>query len=142
MNIIRFWMTKEWYLIPIVAVFITFFIITFSTIRIFQIVRRHLRQITGQTLAAGPPQANTLNVLKSRKSAVTVLYIYGLVWIFYLPFLIVLFIDVFYGYTRTVRIAYDFAVTAVFINSFLNPVVYCWRISEIRRAVRNVLRKE
>ena len=141
-NVIRFWMTKEWYLIPIVAVFITFFIITFSTIRIFQIVRRHLRQITGQTLAAGPPQANTVNVLKCRKSAVTVLYIYGLVCIFYLPFLIVLFIDIFYGYTRTVRIAYDFAVTAVFINSCLNPVVYCWRIGEIRRAVKNVLRKE
>ena len=143
MNVIRFWMTKEWYLIPIVAVFITFFIITFSTIRIFQIVRRHVRQITGQTLAASPPQANrTVNVLKCRKSAVTVLYIYGLVWIFYLPFLIVLIIDSFFGLTRTLRIAYDYAVTAVFINSFLNPVVYSWRISEIRCAVKNVLRKE
>ncbi|KAM7437998.1 cannabinoid receptor [Porites harrisoni] len=48
-------------------------------------------------------------------------------------------IDVFIGYTRTVKVAYYYAVTFIFINSCLNPFVYCWRIREIRRAVKNIL---
>lgn len=49
--------------------------------------------------------------------------------------------ETFIGYTKTVKIAYDYATTVVFINSFLNPVVYCWRIREIRRAVKKILGK-
>ena len=33
------------------------------------------------------------------------------------------------------NVAYDYVTTAVFINSFFNPLVYCWRIREIRKAV-------
>ncbi|KAM7438032.1 cannabinoid receptor [Porites harrisoni] len=66
-----------------------------------------------------------------------------MVLVFYLPYVVVQIVDVFViGSTRTIRIAYDYAETAVFINSFLNPLVYCWRIREIKRAVKNILRRE
>ena len=80
------------------------------------------------------------NLLKCKKSAVTVLYVYGLFVIFYLPFCITMFVETFTGYTLTVKIVYDYVGTVVYINSFLNPVVYCWRIGEVRRAVKNRLR--
>ena len=51
-------------------------------------------------------------------------------------------VETFTGYTLSVKIAYDYVATAVFINSALNPLVYCWRIREIQRAVKSVLRKE
>ena len=82
-----------------------------------------------------------VNIFKCRKLAVTVLYIYGLLLIFYLPFMVSLILKTFIGYTKTVTIVDDFAATAIFINSFLNPVVYCWRIGEIRRAVKNFIRR-
>lgn len=46
-----------------------------------------------------------------------------------------------FGYTIKVKIAYDYTTTVVFINSCLNPFVYCWRIKEIRHAVKNTLRR-
>ena len=141
-NALRIWLGNKWYSIPIVMGCLTFLVTTTSIFRIFQIVRRHQRQINHQTVAVSHLRANTVNMLKRRKSAVTVLYIYGLFIIFYLPFMVPLVMEVIIGFTRTVRITYDYAVTAIFINSCLNPLVYCWRINEIRRAVKNILKKE
>ncbi len=134
---LRFWI-RQWILFPVVMVLINFLVTTLSTLKIFQIVRRHQRQISQQQQSV---QINTVNVLKCRKSAVTVLYVYGLFVMFYLPFCATMLVETFTGYTLTLEIAYDYAGTAIFINSFLNPLVYCWRIGEIRRAVKNTLSK-
>ena len=137
---LRFWMSNDWMFFPVVILLLTFLVTTLSTSKIFQIVRRHQRQINDQNVAGIVSlQTNTVNVLKCRRSAVTVLYVYGLFLIFYLPFCVTMIVETFVGYTKTVKIAYDYVTTAVFINSFLNPVVYCWRIREIRRAVKNEL---
>ena len=83
---------------------------------------------------------NSVNVLKCKKSAVTVLYVYGLLLIFYLPFFATMFAEALFGYTIKVKTAYKYTTTVVFINSCLNPFVYCWRIKEIRHAVKNTLK--
>ena len=141
--IVQFWMkTANWIVLSLVILSLTLLVTAFTTFKIFQIVRRHQRQINDQTMAALSLQNNTVNVLKCKKSAVTVLYIYGLLLIFYLPFGLTMLVEAFIGYTRFVKIAYDYTSTAVFINSFLDPLVYCWRTREIRRAVKNVLRRQ
>ncbi|XP_078368332.1 melanocyte-stimulating hormone receptor-like [Oculina patagonica] len=134
---LRFWISK-WIIIPAVILLSTFLITTLSTLKIFQIVRRHRRQISQQQQSF---QINTVNVLKCRKSAVTVLYVYGLFLLFYFPIFLTSLATLFIGYTLEVKIAYNYATSAVLINSCLNPLVYCWRIKEIRRAVTNLLRK-
>ena len=139
--LLRFWMTNKWFFIPIGLGFLFFFVIMASSWKIFRIVRRHQHQVKDQDMAVSHLQNKTMNILKCRKSAATVLYIYGLFLIFYLPYMVLLLVETFIGFSRTVRIAYDYAATAIFINSFLNPVLYCWRISEIRRAVKNIMRR-
>ena len=134
---LRFWI-RQWIILPVVVTVTSFLITALSTFKIFQIVRRHQRQISQQQQRV---QSNTVNVLKCRKSAVTVLYVYGLFLIFYLPFFVTMFVETLIGYTLKVKITYDYVATVVFINSFLNPLVYCWRIGEIRRAVKNALRR-
>ncbi len=129
----------RWLFVPLVTFLLTFHVTAISTMKIFQIVRRHRRQIRQQQQSV---QLNTVNVLKCRKSAVTVIYVYGLFLIFYFPFCATIFVQSLTGYTLTLKIAYDYVVTVIFINSFLNPLVYCWRIGEIRRAVKNLLRKK
>ena len=136
-TMLRFWM-RNWIIIPLSVLLLAFLITTVSTFKIFQIVRRHQRQINQQQQSV---QMNMVNVLKCRKSAITVLYVYGLFLIFYVPFFVTIIVETFAGYTVNVKIAYDYATTAVFINSSLNPLVYCWRITEIRRAVKNALKK-
>ena len=134
-------MANKWYFIPIAVWLLTFFVIMISIWKIFRIVRKHQQQIKDQTIAVSHLPAFKVNIFKCRKSAVTVLYIYGLLLIFYLPVMVSLMMKTFIGYTRTVMIVDEYAATAVFINSCLNPVVYCWRISEMRRAVKNFIRR-
>ena len=139
--VLRFWMmTPEWFFIPLVIFVVVSLVLTVSTMKIFQMVRRHQRQIKRQTEAVIHLQSNTVNFLKCRKSAVTVLYIYGLFVIFYVPFIGTLITDMLHRYTIKIQIAYDFSGTVIFVNSFINPVVYCWRIREIKKAVKNILR--
>ena len=40
-----------------------------------------------------------------------------------------------------IRIADEFSLCLVFLNSSLNPVLYCWRIKDVRREVQNTIRK-
>ena len=138
--VLRFWMNEEWFFIPLVIFVVVSVVLTVSTMKIFQMVRRHQRQIKRQTEALSHLQSNTVNVLKCRKSAVTVLYIYGLFMICYVPFFGTLITDMLHRYTIKIQIAYDFSGTVIFVNSFINPVVYCWRIREIKKAVKNILR--
>lgn len=136
---LRFAVTN-WLIIPLLSLLITFLVIAFCTYKIFHLVERHRRQIREQNMAMSLG-ANASNELKCRKSAVTVLYVYGLLLTFYIPLFATLLADNMIGSTRSVQIAYAFSTTTVFINSFLNPVVYCWRIREIRQAVVSVLRR-
>ena len=134
---LKFWV-RPWIIFPGVVVVSSFVVTTLSTFKIFQIVRKHQRQISQLQQNV---QRNTINMFKCRKSAVTVVYVYGLFVILYLPFCATMFVETVAGYTITVKIAYGYVTTVVFVNSFLNPIVYCWRIGEIRRAVKNLLRK-
>ena len=141
--VVRFRMGSGWSFVAIVAFLLPFLVIAVCTLKIFQVVRRHQRQINDQSEVLSYLQSNTVNALKCRKSAVTVLYIYGLFVIFYLPYFVVMVLQMYVvGFTITLRIACDYATTAVFMNSSLNPLVYCWRNREIRRAVKNILRRD
>ncbi|KAJ7374614.1 hypothetical protein OS493_004952 [Desmophyllum pertusum] len=134
--LLRFWISN-WIIIPGLVLMLTFLVTALSTLKVFQIVRRHQRQIRQLEQSV---QINTVNVLKCRKSSVTVLYVYGFLLIFYIPLCLTIFVEALTGYTTRVKITYDYVTTFVFINSFLNPLVYCWRIGEIRRAVKSTLR--
>ena len=70
----------------------------------------------------------------------TVLYVYGLMLAFYLPFISVVMSEATLGVTQSVILAYDVATAIVFINSSLNPIIYYWRMAQIRLAVINILK--
>ena len=135
--LLKVWI-RNWIIIPLVVLLISFLVTAASTFQIVRIVRKHQRQIKQQQRNI---QMNTVNALKCRRSAVTALYIYGLFLFFYVPFCSTLFAEALFGYTLKVKIAYDYATTAVFVNSSLNPFLYCWRIKEIRHAVKAALKR-
>jgi len=43
------------------------------------------------------------------------------------------------GETLQSKAAYLYTVTSIFINSALNPLIYCWRMMEIRTAIRKII---
>ena len=105
--------------------------------KIFRIVTYHRVQIQAQMVSVSQSTASTKTAdeMKARKSLMTVVYIVGLFWFCYLPFACVLVSYFNVGITPSIRTAYCVAATIVFVNSVINPGLYCWRISEIRQAL-------
>ena len=127
------WIIK-WKLVLLVILIITSFLTVASALKIVQIVRRHQRQIHQQQQSV-QWQVNTVNVLKFRKSALTILFAHGFSLIFYIRFCVTTIMEQVIAHTIEIKVVYG-----LHAKSFLNPFVYCWRIREIRQAVKNTMR--
>ncbi len=80
------------------------------------------------------------NVASIRKSAVGTFYVYLVFLVCYLP-QICSYVVVMFSTSRTVRqVLLLCTLTVVFLNSSLNPVIYCLKMRHFRRAVIDLLR--
>ena len=139
---LRFVMRNDnhWNIIPIVPLFIILFVSVVAYMNVFQIVRRHRRQIHERfQLTAHFHGRSAVEVARHEKSVVTMLYILGTFLLCFVPFLVTVMIETVQGYTLPVKIAYDYTTTVVYLSSSLNPPLYCWRIREIRRAAKKAI---
>ena len=116
---------------------------TFSYISIYRIVRQHQLQIHVQQQAV--QSLNTehhLNMMQSKKSAINTFIYYictMLMMLCYSPIFISMIILVIFP--KRPRKAWNFADTVLFMNSSINPFLYCWRLHELRTAVLKKQRK-
>ncbi|KAK2560053.1 hypothetical protein P5673_017002 [Acropora cervicornis] len=82
--------------------------------------------------------AQVIVLLRERKSALNVVYIYIVFAACYLPKLCSTFDDAITGNPSVFTL---FALFFVFLNSSLNPLVYCWRLREVRQIMKDTLKK-
>ena len=111
-----------------------------SFIRIYCFIRRHQLQIQAQQQAVQSPDAeNNLNVTRLKRSAMNTFVFFIVLIICYLPFYILLTLD---GLSiNDWQSEWEFAITGVFMNSSINPHLYCWRLLELRTAVVKTARQ-
>ena len=141
MSFFYLWNTHVHSLVTGIIVIICLIISTFSYIRIYRIVRRHQIQIHAQQQTVQSADAeNNLNIVRLKRSALSTLVFYIALIICYLPLYVLLTL---YGlsYTHDWPIEWQFASTTVFMNSSINPLLYCWRLSELRTAVVKTARQ-
>ena len=109
----------------------------FCTLRHNQIhVQNHAAQ--GQTSQAIP-----LNIARYRKAVYSALWVQVTLFICYLPFGITQALTDLKSvrFSSSVYLAKTFSFTFVFLNSALNPLLYCWKIKEVRQAVKDTVRE-
>ena len=112
--------------------------------RIYIVLKRHKIQIEGlqiQEVQQGVQNGDLSNFLKLRKSALGTFYVCIVFLICYLPSCILSFLFL----ARLLSsISYDKAwphtTTLFFLNSSLNPVIYCWKMGPIRRTLMDIMR--
>ena len=112
-------------------------LLVFTYIKIFLILRRHRALIETQAKLHPP----SVNIRKHRKSSATMLYVVVLFFIFYAPTFYAMIHYLGAGSTRSSTeqtILWEVAKTVALINASANPLMYYWRMREIRRAVRGV----
>ena len=129
----------------IVAIFFTLFlsISLFSYTKIVLRLRQHQSSVRdnvqqGQANTGGIP----LNLEQYKKTVVSIALVQLTLFICYFPSTIV-FILIGLGRIPPgiVFIFSSYFNTLVFLNSSLNPFLYCWRIKEIRQAVKVTIRR-
>ena len=110
---------------------------SFSYSIIFWKLRQHQTQPRVQTNA----ETSQLNVTRYKRAVATALWLQLALITCYLPYEIT---DIIYNLkdlTPSVFLAAQCGIILIYLNSALNPILYCWKIAEVRQAVKDTLRK-
>ena len=111
---------------------------TVAYIRIYKVVRYHRIQIQSQ-LQLQNFEVEDLH--RQKKSAWNALIVYVTFLFCYLPFYVSVLFVLINTEGMSPLIANYATLLVIFLNSSLNPLVYCWRYREIRNVVRSSLKK-
>lgn len=133
LSFLTFWKMSAYYFVTAVTIAICLLVSTVCYIRIYRIVRQHQLQIHAQQQAVGSIVANNQTMLRSTKSAKNTFIYYIVMILCYSPLftsMAVLSIS-FKDWTNE----WSLGDTAAFMNSSINPFLYCWRLRELRMPV-------
>ena len=119
---------------------------TFSHMKIFFTLRQYQAEAKKNVFQGEPRQAISLplNIARYRKAVYSALWVQVTLFVCYLPFCITqVFITHLKSakFSSSVYLAKTFSFTLVFLNSSLNPLLYCWKIKEVRQAVKDTVRE-
>ena len=122
---------------------ISFFLVisVASYTKIFRALSHYRAQIQDHAQQQ-PSQPNALNMARYRKAVYSALWVQLVLVVCYVPNItveIVILLSL-KGLSNFIVIR-GMANVLVFFNSTLNPFLYCWKISEVRRAVKQTIRQ-
>ena len=123
----------------IIATSLCLVISIFSYTKIFFTLRNHQNQIQGHVHQ--PNQTNQLNIARYKKAVSTAIWLQVTMIACYLPYGVVTALAPNSERILSVYYAWRYAFTLVFLNSSLNPIFYCWKIEEVRQAVKDTIRQ-
>ena len=117
---------------------------TFSYTKIFFTLRHQQAHVQNHVQPEQSSRVRSvLNIARYKKTVYTVAWIQFVMLACYGPFIVMAFLWNFgsVGHSTEVWIAYAVSFCLFFLNSSLNPVLYCWRIKDVRQKVKNAIRK-
>ncbi|XP_067053962.1 adenosine receptor A3-like [Acropora muricata] len=124
---------------------IVFFVTCLTTIallqcKIYSIVRCHRFQMRAQQVQGSIQTEETRATFERQKSSVrSAFYTYLLLLACYLPNIFTYFVFM-KSKEGIFKILHQYMITLTFVNSSLNPLIYCWKLRHIRRTIRMILR--
>ena len=110
-------------------------------IRLYLAVRRHKNQIQVLQLQQVQQNGEMANFASAVKSAVGIFCVYLVFLVCYLPFFISMAAIKISGPNTALKGFLLCSMTVTYVNSPLNPVIYCWKMRHIRHAIVDTLRK-
>ena len=123
-------------------VIISLVISLFSYAKMYAKLRQYHLQV--RALPRGQPNGIRvpLNITRYKKSVSNVLWVQLALVTCYTPFLVVVILMT-YGSTSwdNLEVAYHITATLTYLNSSLNPVLYCWRMTSVRKAAKDTIKQ-
>ena len=140
-SLARLWIPKNvFFVLFIVIVLFCLLTTTLLYCKIYIAVRHHREQIEALQVQQGTQNDEMVNPARLRKSAVGTFYVYLVFLVCYLPQTFRHIAVVVSGSSLVTKALTYYCWTLVFLNSSLNPVIYCWKMKHIRRAAMDILR--
>ena len=112
----------------------------FSYTKIFLTLCHSQNQVQNHAPQGQASQATPLNIARCRKAVSSALWVQITLVVCYLPYGIVIALMPQRGLPFFVYLALEYTTTLVCLNSSLNPLLYCWKIREVRQAVKDTIR--
>ena len=141
------WITEdlsEFMNITIIVWSLCLIFLTVISCRLYFAVRVHTKQIQALQLKQTALSDELANASRLRKSAVSSFYVNFVFLVCYLPFYCSLIRKFFKSEAfvngQIWQELFSLSRTLMFMNSCLNPVIYCWRMRDIRHAIKDILR--
>ena len=110
-------------------------------VKIFFILRHNQIQVLDHFPQRQQNQPVPLNIARYRKAVSAALWVQMTLVVSYLPILITETLKAQRGMPLSLYLARESARTLVLLNSSLNPLLYCWKIREVRQAVQDTMRE-
>ena len=123
-----------------IAIPLNLIISTFSYTKIFLTLRHHNTQIHSQNVQQ-PNQINQLNIARYKKAVSTAIWLQLTLVASYLPHGVVTALRAKSGLSVSVYHSRIYTITLIFFNSSLNPILYCWKLDEVRQAAKDTIRQ-
>ena len=113
-----------------------------SNTKIFSILRHNQIQVQNHIVQGQPSLAiPALNIARYKKAVYSALWVQGTLVFCYLPHGVAVALTPAEGMRISIYLARQYTVSLVYLNSSLNPLLYCWKIREVRQAVKNSIRQ-
>ena len=115
----------------------------FAYAKIFVTLRHNQIHVQNHVAQGQPSQAiPALNIARYRKAVYSALWVQGTLLVCYLPYGIAIALTPAEGMPISIYLARQYTVSLVYLNSSLNPLLYCWKIREVQRqAVKDLIRQ-
>ena len=112
-----------------------------SYTKIFRTLRHHQAQVQDH-VQQQPSQTTALNMARYRKAVNSALWVQLALAVCYVPKFTMLVVRT-YRKTYPLHVVVIEAITTIltYFNSTLNPFLYCWKIKEVRQAVKQTIRQ-
>ena len=141
LSFIRLWIPRDIsFSIFSVMVALCLLIATSFNYKVFVAVRRHVNIMQALQLQQVAQNVEIINTARLRKFTVGTFFVYLAVLLCYLPNICVLVILITSEKGTKTKDLQLYTLTLQFMNSSLNPLIYCWKMKHIRIAVMNILR--
>ena len=128
-----------WYGSIVISLCVVTSIVSYT--KIFVTLRHHQTQIQDHGQQQQPSQTAPLNIARYKKAVSSALLVQIALVICYLPYATVQAWINSSGLTSSSFFAVEVTGTLVYLNSSLNPFLYCWKINEVRQAVKQTIRQ-
>ncbi|XP_020620389.1 melanocyte-stimulating hormone receptor-like [Orbicella faveolata] len=116
---------------------------TFCYMKIYLTLRHRETQVQGEVHQGQlDGQGITLNIARYRKTVSSALWIQMTLLACYLPYSTLTAFIVISGIDKqALNLAWAVTMSLLLLNSSLNPFLYCWKMKEIRQAVKDTVRQ-